>query len=133
MKMRPEFAERLQRAYYLWFTTVRDDGMPQLTPVWFIEEQGTFLLYSMPDTQKVRNLQTNSLVALSYNESDDAEDYVVIMGEAKIDRSAPPAIQNAAYMEKYRQGISDINMTPDSFTRSFSTPIRVVPLRVRGE
>jgi PPOX class probable F420-dependent enzyme len=133
MDMKPEFAERLQRAYYVWFTTVRDDGMPQPTPVWFIQENGTFLIYSMPDAQKLRNLRTNSLVALSYNESDDAEDYVVIMGEAKIDRSAPPAIENAAYMEKYGQGIKDINMTPESFNRTFSTPIRVVPLRVRGE
>lgn len=133
MEMKPQFAERLQRAYYIWFTTVREDGMPQPTPVWFIHEDGTYLIYTMPDSQKVRNLQTNSLVALSYNESNDAEDYVVIMGEAKIDRSAPPAIQNAAYMEKYRQGIRDINMTPESFTQTFSLAVRVVPLRVRGE
>lgn len=133
MELKPEFAERLQRAYYIWFTTVREDGMPQPTPVWFIQENGTYLIYTIPESQKVRNLQSNSLVALSYNESDAAEDYVVIMGEAKIDRSAPPAIQNAAYMEKYRQGIRDINMTPESFNQMFSLAVRIVPLRVRGE
>lgn len=133
MDMNPQFAERLQRAYYIWFTTVRDDGMPQPTPVWFIHENGTYLIYTMPDSHKVRNLHANSLVALSYNESDDAGDYLVIMGEAKIDRSAPPALHNAAYVEKYRQGFIDINMTPEKFSHDFSTAIRVVPLRVRGE
>ncbi len=133
MDMNPQFAERLQRAYYIWFTTVRDDGMPQPTPVWFIHENDTYLIYTMPDSHKVRNLRANSLVALSYNESDDAGDYLVIMGEAKIDRHAPPALQNAAYVEKYRQGFIDIKMTPEEFSRDFSTAIRVVPLRVRGE
>jgi PPOX class probable F420-dependent enzyme len=133
MDIKPEFAQRIQRAYYMWFTTVRDDGMPQPTPVWFIEENGTFLIYSMPNNQKLRNIEANPLVALSYSETPDAGDYLVIMGEAKLDRNAPTPIQNTAYMQKYTQGIEDINMTPESFNRSFSVAIRVIPIRVRGE
>lgn len=131
--IKPEFAKAIEDAYYMWFTTVRDDGMPQPTPVWFIWENGTFLIYSMPSAHKVSNIKANPLVALSYSSSKDAEDYVVIMGEAKIERNATPPSQNAAYIEKYRQGITDIKMTPESFDKMFSTAIRVVPTRVRGE
>jgi PPOX class probable F420-dependent enzyme len=131
--IQPEFAERLQKAYYVWFTTVRDDGMPQPTPVWFLWENGTFLIYTMPDSQKMRNVKANPLVALSYSESADAADYLVIMGEAKVERNVLPPSQNAAYMQKYTQGIADINMTASSFDKTFSTAIRVIPTRVRGE
>ena len=131
--IKPEFARYIQNAYYMWFTTVRDDGMPQPTPVWFIWENGTFLIYSMPSAHKVRNIKANPLVALSYSASEDAEDYLVIMGEAKIERNAPLPSKNATYMEKYTQGIADINMTPESFDKTFSAAIRVIPTRVRGE
>ncbi|HLU08156.1 MAG TPA: TIGR03667 family PPOX class F420-dependent oxidoreductase [Oceanobacillus sp.] len=133
LDIKPQFASYIQNAYYVWLTTVRDDGMPQPTPVWFIWENGTFLIYSMPTAYKIRNIRANPLVALSYAASQDAEEYVVIMGEAKIERNAPPPSQHPAYIEKYRQGIADINMTPESFDQTFSAAIRVVPTRVRGE
>jgi PPOX class probable F420-dependent enzyme len=131
--IKPEFASRIQNAYYMWFTTVRDDGMPQPTPVWFIWENDTFLIYTIPGSYKVQNIKANPLVALSYSESDDAEDYLVIMGEATFDRGVPLPSQNATYMQKYAQGIVDIKMTPESFDEMFSTAIRVIPTRVRGE
>lgn len=131
--LKPEFASMIQNAYYVWFTTVRDDGMPQPTPVWFIWENDTFLIYSMPGAQKVRNIKACPLVALSYSDSHDAEQYVVIMGEARLEPKPVPPSKNAAYMAKYTQGIADINMTPESFDKTFSTAIRVIPTRVRGE
>jgi PPOX class probable F420-dependent enzyme len=134
VEIESQFAERLNHAQYIWFTTVRADGMPQPTPVWFIgENDDTFLIYTTVDAQKLRNLKANAKVALSYNESDDADDYLVIMGEAKVDRSALAVIDNAAYLEKYRQGIADINMTPESFSESYSIAIRVTASHVRGE
>jgi PPOX class probable F420-dependent enzyme len=129
----PEFAERIRGAYYLWFTTVREDGMPQPTPVWFIWENDTFLIYSMPTAQKVRNIRHNSKVALSFADSDDAESFVVMMGEAAIEAGAPLANQVPAYLEKYAEGIKDIGMTPESMAQSFSMAIRVRPTHVRGE
>ncbi len=133
IEIKPEFAERIRRAYYVWFTTVRDDGMPQPTPVWFIWQDDTFLIYSVPSAQKVKNIRQNPKVALGYSESDDAGDYLVIMGEAKIEASAPPIHQNPAYVAKYKDGIKDIGYTPESMAQSFSVPIRVTPTHVRGE
>jgi PPOX class probable F420-dependent enzyme len=133
IEIKPEFAERIRKAYYVWFTSVRDDGMPQPTPVWFIWQDDTFLIYSVPSAQKVKNIRQNAKVALSYSESDDAGDYLVIMGEAKIETNVPPVNQNPAYLEKYKDGIKDIGMTPDSMTQTFSTAIRITPTQVRGE
>src|SRR4051794_5986893 len=106
----PEFAERLRSAEYVWFTTVREDSMPQPTPVWFIWQDDTFLIFSMPDAQKVKNIRANPKVALGYSGSSDASDYLVIMGEARIVEGAPLANQVPAYLEKYAEGIKNIGM-----------------------
>jgi PPOX class probable F420-dependent enzyme len=129
----PQFNEQIQKAYFAWLTTVRADGMPQPTPVWFIRDGDTFLIYSMPNAQKVRNIRQNAKVALSIASDDEAGAYVVIMGEAQIDTSAPLAHQMPAYVAKYANGIHDLNMTPESMAQSYSTPIRITPTQVRGE
>jgi PPOX class probable F420-dependent enzyme len=129
----PQFAAIIQNADFTWFTTVRADGMPQPTPVWFIWDQDTFLIYSMPNVQKVRNIRQNPKVALSFATDDEASGYLVIMGEAVEDSAAPLAHQNAAYVAKYTSGIQSLGMTPESMGQAFSTAIRVRPERVRGE
>jgi len=129
----PEILDRLNKAYYLWFTTVRDDGTPQPTPVWFIYENDTFLIYTMNSAQKLRNLADNPRVALSYTDSHDAETFLVIMGDAAVDRGVPPASKHPAYYAKYATGIPEIGMTPEQFDANFPVTIRVTPKRVRTE
>jgi PPOX class probable F420-dependent enzyme len=129
----PAFAQRIERAYYVWFTTVRADGQPQPTPVWFVREGDEFVIYSSPDARKVKNVLANPKVALSYTESLDAEDYLVVMGEARIDKQPSLPSKHAAYHAKYANGIIDIGMTDESFDARFSVAIYVTPTRVRGE
>jgi PPOX class probable F420-dependent enzyme len=132
VQLEPKFSERLGDAYHIWLTTVREDGMPQPTPVWFIYDGDTFLIYSQPDAQKVKNIRANPHVALSYTDDPEAERYLVIMGEAAIDEASPKAIDNPPYLAKYGPGIPAINMTAESMSAMFSLPIRITPTRVRG-
>ena len=41
-------ARRLQNEQVIWITTVRVDGTPQPTPVWFIWDGETILIYPCP-------------------------------------------------------------------------------------
>jgi len=127
-----KFDERIESAEFTWFTTVREDGMPQPTPVWYIREGNTFLIYTTPDSQKAKNIRTNPKVALGWAD-ETGEEFVVVMGTASIDASVPSASDVPAYIKKYTQGIKDIGMTPDSFVQRFSLPIRVTAVHVRGE
>ncbi|MCL4252032.1 MAG: TIGR03667 family PPOX class F420-dependent oxidoreductase [Anaerolineae bacterium] len=129
----PKFARVIEQAEYMWFTTVRADGQPQPTPVWFIYDGTTFLIYSQPTAQKIRNLTGNPKVALNLAISHDAEEFLVIMGDAALDRSVPAPSQNASYMRKYAESIPAIDMTPESFDAMFSLAIRVTPTRIRGQ
>lgn len=129
----PQFMERIQKGVYAWLTTVRADGTPQPTPVWYVWENGTFLIYSIPNQQKVRNIQSNPKVSLGITDDPKGESYLVITGDAAIDENAPRLSANLPYVEKYRHGMAEINFTPESMTRDFTTAIRITPTRVRGQ
>lgn len=114
---------RLADAEYVWFTTVREDGMPQPTPVWFIVEGDEFLIYSMPNAQKVKNLRANPHAALAFTDRDDAETFVVVQGECRIVEEPAPFPQ--AYLDKYLEPMREINFTPEGMAKEFSTRIYV--------
>ncbi len=122
----------IANAEFIWFTTVNDEGMPQPTPVWFVRDVDTFVIYTPPDSHKVENINASTKVALGLA-NEDAGNYFVVHGEAMADHSIPPANQNTAYMSKYAESITEIGMTPESFIQRFSLPIRVTPSHVRGE
>ena len=134
-QQKPDFGvrveKRLREEQVIWLTCVSEKGIPQPSPVWFVWDGNTFLIYSQPDN-KVRHIQHNPQVSLNFNTTADGDDVVVISGKAVIDRSAPPVNQMEAYLEKYSAGIVNIDMTPDSYSASFSVPIRIYPTHVRG-
>jgi len=125
--------QRLLEEKVAWLTTVRADGVPQPTPIWFLWQERTFLIYSKPNARKVRNLRQNPHVAINFNTDAGGEHVVVIRGEATVEEGAPPADHVAAFLDKYRQGIADLEMTPESMAREYSVAIRVKPQSVRDE
>ena len=123
---------RLSSESIIWLTTVHPDGRPQPSPVWFQYENDTVLIYSQAGKPKVRNIEANPAVALSFNTTPSGEDVVIFSGNAEIDASAPSAENHSAFLEKYRGGIAGLGMTPESFSAEFSVPIRVTLKRLRG-
>ena len=59
------FEQRLQSEGNIWVTTVRPDGRPHLTPVWFVWHAGKAYICISPDSVKARNLSRNPRVALA--------------------------------------------------------------------
>jgi PPOX class probable F420-dependent enzyme len=110
---------------------VGPDGTPQPNPVWFLWEGDSFLIYTQPGSVKVRNLRLNPNVALQFNTDREGGEVVVFTGQARFEKAVAEETA-AAYLDKYREGIDRIDMTFESFSRSYSTPIRVTPQRMRG-
>lgn len=125
-------ARRLQDEQVIWLTTVGRDGTPQPNPVWFVYEDDSFLIYTQDTAYKLRNIRRNPRVSLHFDSGESGEDVVVFTGRASLDESAPLAHRHAAYLEKYRQGIADIDMTPESMGKDYHVAIRVKPDKVRG-
>jgi PPOX class probable F420-dependent enzyme len=123
---------RLRSEQILWLTTVRADGQPQSSPVWFLWDGETFLVFSQPSAQKLRNLAANPRVAVHLESDGTGEDVLTVDGMAAIDPDVPPSDQIEEYRVKYREGIQAMGSTPAELARDFSVAIRVRPSRVRA-
>jgi PPOX class probable F420-dependent enzyme len=126
-----KLAERLRKEMVIWLTTVRSDGMPNPTPVWFLWEGGSFAIYSQPGAFKVRNLAANPKASLNLNSDEWGGEVAIFTGEVTVEEEGHPALENAAYLEKYRERIEDIQMTPESFSESYSVALRFQVQKVR--
>ena len=99
---------RLNDEQIIWLTTVDSQQMPQPVPVWFLWDGATFLIYSQPNTPKLRNIARNPQVALHLDGDGRGGNIVVLTGTAQIIDSAPLATEAPVYLEKYREGIKRI-------------------------
>jgi PPOX class probable F420-dependent enzyme len=123
---------RLREEVIAWLVTVTRRGTPQPVPVWFLWEDETFLIYSRPDTPKLRNIERNPRVALHLDGNGRGGDIVVVTGDAAVSPGDPPADQVPAYVEKYAELIDGNGWTPHSFASDYSVPIRVRFGSLRG-
>jgi PPOX class probable F420-dependent enzyme len=115
-----------------WLTSVAADGTPQPSPIWFLWDGETALIYSQPKTPKLRHIAANGKASLHLDGNGTGGDIVILTGDARIDESAPPASELPAYVAKYANGIQGLGHTPASFAQSYSVPIRFTPSKLRG-
>jgi len=131
IEINEKVAQRLQDEQIIWLTTVRADGTPQPTPVWFLWTDNAFLIFTQPAALKVRNIQANPTVALNFHTDLDGGSVVVFTGTALLDPNSVSGEERAAYLKKYAEGIKMIEMTPESMEEVFSAALRVTPTRLR--
>ena len=123
---------KLKREQIVWLTSVDDRGRPQPRPVWFHWNGEDVLIFSQPKAAKVRQIAARPNVALHFNSDDAGSEVVVILGDARRDMTAVPPERLKAYMRKYRSGILDLEMSPESFRADYSVTILITPTSVRG-
>ncbi len=131
-----EFGARVERRLVedriIWLVTTDGNGAPQPSPVWFYWDGETAIVYSQPNTPKVRNIEANSNVSFHFNSDEYGGDVVIFSAEASIEPEAPPAYDVPAYIEKYDDGLKSISLTPETFAAAYSVPVRLRPTGLRG-
>lgn len=91
--------ERLADEKNVWVCTVRADGRPHLTPIWFVFYDGRFWIGTGAEGVKTRNVRSNPKVSLSLEDGNAptvAEGTVVVHEEPPF----PPGVA-AAFMAKF--------------------------------
>ena len=133
LKLERKAKKLLKSEYVIWLTTVDANGVPQPRPVWFVWDQDSFLIFSQPKAHKVQHIKKNNSVALHFNTDPLGDQNVVVyIGMASLDGSSMPANKVPAYLRKYRKGIKELGMTPESFSSEYSVAIRIKPSSLRG-
>lgn len=124
-------ARRLAEEPVAWLTTVRRDGQPQTSPVWFLAREDEILVYSKAGTPRIRNIEGNRRVSLNLDGDGRGGNIVVVEGEAHIDGDLPPSKDMADYQDKYAGLIAGAGWTPESFAEDYPIAIRIRPSRFR--
>lgn len=125
--------KHLENEYVIWLTTIDSRLTPQPRPVWFLWQDDSFLIFSQPHAHKLKHIAKHPRVALHFNTDETGDKHVIVFeGEARIDSSSSPAYEVSAYYEKYKDGISALEMSPQEFSREYSTAIKITPSQVRG-
>lgn len=120
-----------ERSEVIWLTTVRSDGQPQPSPVWFVFDGKEFLVFSQDATPKVRNIAAHPRVSLTL-EADEGGIAVIVEAIARI-VDGPRADAHPVYLEKYRDGMARLGTDAEAFSEEYRVPIRIAPTRWRTE
>ncbi len=124
---------RLRRERIGWLVTTGADGTPQPTPLWFVWDGETILMYSEPSSAKVRRIARNPRSAFHLDSKRSGDDIVILTGEAAVDPDAPPVHENAPYVGKYREEMQRLGLgSPKKMGKTYSVAIRFRPTKVRG-
>lgn len=125
----PHIDERLRKNLIIWLSSVRPDGRPHLVPVWFLWDGKNILIFSQPNTQKIRNLRQNTNVILALDDTKDGEDVVMLEGKAEFlnDPAVNPTLP--AYAAKYDSELKSMGYTAEAMAAEYAQAIRITPTR----
>ena len=93
-----EAIEKLEKQQTIWFGSVRPDGKPHLTPVWFVWHEGKIYIGIDPNSVKSRNLKQNPWVVLAL---EDGIHPVICEGMAAFIPLPLTRALAAAFLSKY--------------------------------
>jgi PPOX class probable F420-dependent enzyme len=129
-----EVAERLVSTPVAWLTTVRADGQPQSSYIWFHFDGDDLLVFSEPTTGKVRNVRANPKVSFHLDGDGRGGQVLTIDAEAEIlTGDVIDTDRVRAYLAKYDQAIrTQLHSTPEQIHAQFNTALRIIPSRVRS-
>jgi PPOX class probable F420-dependent enzyme len=126
-----EADRRLRTAPIIWLITVRDDGQPQTSPVWFLWDARTILVFSRPESGKVPNIRGNPRVAMNLDGDGLGGAVVTLEGIAEIQEGQADARHTPEYIRKYHELIVEMGSDDERFAQGYSTAIRIRPTRAR--
>ena len=122
-------SRRLSQEPIIWLGTVRPDGHPHNVPVWFAWHDPMMLIFSMPRTAKVSDMQRSPAVSLALDSADGGQDIVIAEGRAELvtpDRH--PHFLAREFGQKYAQSLG--SMSFEQWRSTFSKPVLIHVQRI---
>jgi len=86
-------------------------------------------VFSRPEAVKVKHIEDNPYVSLSFNTTDEGLDVLVISGKAEIDQTLVPSTAPGGYLTKYELRYATIGLNRETFDQTYSLGIRITPTR----
>ncbi len=107
--------------------TIMKDGSPQVTPIWYMYEEGKLIVNTTTDRVKYRNIRRDNRVCFLV---DDGYLYVSIFGRARIASERDPKKDIEALAIRYRGEEKGRKAARDHFWKMDRVSIEIVPEKV---
>lgn len=125
-----EQALRLRTERVGWLSTVRTDGQPETSPVWFFWDGEILRMYSRWHARRLRNVETNPRGC--FHLDGDGKGGSNIIMDVEISRSDRDVVDDAEFVGKYRDMMLERGWDVASFSDLFSAALTLSPVRVRA-
>jgi len=117
----------LEGVHFGKLATLMRDGSPQLTPIWYMYENGRLIVNTTNDRTKYRNIVRNGRVAFLV---DNGYEYVTVFGRGRVavERDAKKDIETLAI--RYTGEEKGRKAARDHFWKEDRVSIEIIPERV---
>jgi PPOX class probable F420-dependent enzyme len=136
MKVRTRPTPRIDRFLrseeVLWLSTVRDDGLPHLVPIWFSWDGETILIVSKPGAVKIDAIRVNPRVMLALGDAEEDFDVALIEGRAELPDVPVATFLPESHWRKYARDLAGLGLTREEYLATYSQPLRIRPTRFLG-
>lgn len=116
----------------IWLTTVGPTGRPHTVPVWFWWDGDSILIFSEPETRKIRDLRANQSVSLALETRDEGEEVIFFEGDAELTVEPATALMPDGFGKKYGHLFPRIGSSPEKMAAQYSQPIRIRGAKVKA-
>jgi PPOX class probable F420-dependent enzyme len=120
---------RLNTEPVIWLGTTCPDARPHHVPVWFCWRDPEVLLFSMPATRKLRNLQRNPQVTLTLDSAANGQDIVLAEGYALLEAVNAIEELTRSFASKYAAALGT-SASLEQWRSTFSVPVLVTVSRI---
>ena len=120
----------LDGVHFAKLATLMKSGGPQVTPVWYMMDQGKLIVNTTTDRTKFRNVKRDPRVCLLI---DNGYSYVAVFGDARVASERDPMKDIEALAIRYRGEEEGRRAARERYWKMDRISIEVVPRRVVSE
>jgi PPOX class probable F420-dependent enzyme len=126
-KLNPEAKEFLKGTHFAKLATVMKDGRPQLTPIWYMLEEGKLYVNTATTRVKYKNIIRDPRVCFLV---DDGYPYILVFGKARVatERDAKKDIETLAI--RYHGEAKGRKSARDIYWKQERVTLEIVPDKV---
>jgi PPOX class probable F420-dependent enzyme len=128
----PRFEQFLRTEEVLWLSTSGTDGFPGLVPIWFSWDGEAILLVSKPHAEKVTDMRADPRVMVALGDAEEDFDVALIEARAELPDRPVDDFLPGSHWTKYAADLDAIGLTRAEYLRTYSQPVRIVPVRYLG-
>lgn len=122
----------LDRDFHAILATISQAGRPQLTPIWFLYEEGRIYVSAQASTVKARNLRRNPAISICVDGGRGDPRYVVLSGDATLVEPGAPGQEEMRrrIIRKYSSSDAAAEAYYESIRESEAVTIVLEPDRI---